>query len=99
VLEESGLLLIPRKLPKTLVARGGSRSPFSPARHSTGETQMVTITRKSNDPCLICGRVEHNVEVKGSKPRIIGPMCLNHAYERLAEEKNPGEDPTTAQTG
>jgi len=57
---------------------------------------MVTITRKSNDPCLICGKVEHNVEVKGSKPRIIGPMCLKHAYERLADESNPADDPTTA---
>jgi hypothetical protein len=57
---------------------------------------MVTITRKSNDPCLICGKVEHSVEVKGSKPRIIGPMCLKHAYERLAEGNNAAGDPTEA---
>ena len=53
---------------------------------------MVTITRKSNDPCLICGKVNNNVEVKASKPRIIGPMCLQHAYERLADEKRPAQD-------
>jgi len=53
---------------------------------------MVIITRKSNDPCLVCGKVEHNVEVKGSRPRILGPMCLKHAYERLPGEKQTVEN-------
>jgi hypothetical protein len=53
---------------------------------------MVIIARKSNDPCLICGKVEHNVEVKGSRPRILGPMCLKHAYERLPGEKQAAEN-------
>jgi hypothetical protein len=62
----------------------------------TGEPPMVTITRRSKDPCLICGKVEHNVEVKGTKPRILGPMCLKHAYERLAGDKQAEENGTTS---
>lgn len=58
---------------------------------------MITIARKSKDPCLVCGKVDHNVEVKGSKPRIIGSMCLKHAYERLeATEEEANAAPASA---
>lgn len=36
---------------------------------------------------MICGKFNKNVQLVGKKPRIVGPFCLEHAYDRLDEEK------------
>lgn len=46
---------------------------------------MLRITRKSSKPCLVCQKVNKNVEISGDDVR--GSMCLDHAYERLDGEK------------
>lgn len=43
---------------------------------------------KSSDPCLICGKVNKNVEVNSKKPRILATFCQEHLYDRLPDRKD-----------
>jgi len=58
---------------------------------------MLRINRKSTKRCLVCGEVNKNVEVSGDDTR--GAMCLDHAYERLDDEKvKPKKDKDEAES-
>jgi hypothetical protein len=66
----------------------------TPAGHnltilSSWSEEMNPTVCKSNDPCIICGKVNKNVEVNCKTPRILATFCQEHLYDRLPERKEP----------
>jgi len=54
---------------------------------SSWSEDMNPTVCKSTDPCIICGKVNKNVEVNSKKPRILATFCQEHAYDRLPDRK------------
>jgi hypothetical protein len=50
------------------------------------ETLNPTVS-KSSDPCIICGKVNRNVEINSKKPRLLATFCQEHVYDRLGAAK------------
>lgn len=42
---------------------------------------------KSSDPCIVCGKVNKNVELNSKKPRLVATFCQEHAYDLFPERK------------
>jgi hypothetical protein len=51
--------------------------------------EMNPTVCKSSDPCIICGKVNKNVEVNCKKPRVLATFCQEHLYDRLPDRKEP----------
>jgi hypothetical protein len=63
---------------------------------SWGQCVNPTVS-KSNQPCIICGKVNRNVELSSKQSRLLATFCQEHLYDRLPDRKQTKARTTSQQ--